>query len=103
MEICMIGTGYVGLVTGTCFAEMGHHVWCVDSDEGKINNLRSGILPSYEPGLQELVVKNSREGQLSFTTDMRTVLEQVLFCCIAVGTLPSEDGSADLSYIFNWF
>jgi len=101
MEICMIGTGYVGLVTGACFAEMGHHVWCVDLDQGKINNLRSEILPIYEPGLKELVVKNSREGRLSFTTDTKTGLEQALFCFIAVGTPPCEDGSADLSYIFN--
>ena len=101
MEICMIGTGYVGLVTGTCFAQMGHYVWCVDLDEGKINNLRSGILPIYEPGLQELVVKNSREGRLSFTTDIKRGIEQALFCFIAVGTPQREDGSADLSYIFS--
>lgn len=101
MEICMIGTGYVGLVTGTCFAEMGHHVWCVDLDQGKINNLRTGILPIYEPGLKELVEKNSKEGRLFFTTDIKTGLEQALFCFIAVGTPPSTDGSADLSYIFN--
>lgn len=101
MKICMVGTGYVGLVTGTCFAEMGHHVWCVDLDEGKMNNLRSGILPIYEPGLKELVVKNSGEGRLSFTTDITTGLEQALFCFIAVGTPTCEDGSADLSYLFN--
>ena len=101
MEVCMIGTGYVGLVTGACFAEMGHHVRCVDLDQGKINNLISGILPIYEPGLKELVIKNSREGRLSFTTDIKTGLEQALFCFIAVGTPSSTDGSADLSYIFN--
>jgi len=101
MEICMIGTGYVGLVTGACFAEVGHHVWCIDLDQGKINNLRSGILPIYEPGLKELVVKNSQEGRLSFTTDIKTGLKQALFCFIAVGTPQCADGSADLSYIFN--
>ena len=101
MEICMIGTGYVGLVTGACFAEMGNHVWCVDLDQDKVNNLNSGILPIYEPGLKEVVVKNSQEGRLSFTTDIKTGLKEALFCFIAVGTPPSKDGSADLSYIFN--
>ena len=101
MEICMIGTGYVGLVTGTCFAEMGHHVLCVDLDERKINNLRIGILPIYEPGLKELVATNSQEGRLCFTTDVATGLKQALFCFIAVGTPPLEDGSADLSCVFN--
>ena len=101
MEICMIGTGYVGLVTGTCFAEMGHSVCCVDQDQGKINNLRLGVLPIYEPGLKELVERNSKEARLSFTTDIKIGLEQALFCFIAVGTPQGTDGSADLAYVFN--
>ena len=101
MKICMIGTGYVGLVTGACFAEMGNHVRCVDLDEGKINHLSSGLVPIYEPGLKEIVVRNSQEGRLSFTTDIRSGLEEALFCFIAVGTPPGDDGSADLSYIIN--
>jgi len=101
MKICMIGTGYVGLVTGTCFAEMGNYVWCVDLNQRKINNLRVGILPIYEPGLKELVEKNDQEGRLCFTTDINTGLKQAQVCFIAVGTPRLEDGSADLSYIFN--
>lgn len=100
MKICMIGTGYVGLVTGACFAEMGHHVSCVDENQEKINTLRSGILPIYEPGLEYIVQKNSKEGRISFTTDSKIGLEQALFCFIAVGTPQCGDGSADLYYIF---
>ena len=100
MKICMIGTGYVGLVTGACFAEMGHHVSCVDENQEKINTLRSGILPIYEPGLEYIVQKNSKEGRISFTTDSKIGLEQALFCFISVGTPQCDDGSADLSYIF---
>ncbi|WP_378953208.1 UDP-glucose dehydrogenase family protein [Pelosinus sp. sgz500959] len=101
MKICIIGTGYVGLVTGACFAEMSNLVWCIDHDQEKINQLKSGVVPIYEPGLKELVEKNSQEGRLYFTTDIQTGLEQALFCFIAVGTPQSADGSADLSYIFN--
>lgn len=101
MKICMIGIGYVGLVTGACLADLGHHVWCVDLDQGKINNIKSGIIPIYELGLKELVKKNSQEGRLYFTTDIKIGLEEALFCFVTVGTPPSEDGAADLSYIFN--
>lgn len=101
MNICVVGTGYVGLVTGTCFAEMGNHVCCVDIDEQKINKMKSGHIPIYEPGLQELVVKNYADGRLTFTTNIQDALENALFCFIAVGTPPGEDGSADTSYVLN--
>jgi UDPglucose 6-dehydrogenase len=96
----MVGTGYVGLVTGACFADMGNEVWCVDVDEEKISNLKDAILPIYEPGLQELVERNLKEGRLRFTTEIKAGIEDALFCFITVGTPPCEDGSADLSYIF---
>ncbi len=99
MNICVIGTGYVGLVTGTCFADFGVHVTCVDKDLSKIEALNRGEIPIYEPGLEELVAKNSREGRLHFTTDLKSALESALVVFIAVGTPPKEDGSADLSYI----
>jgi UDPglucose 6-dehydrogenase len=99
MNICVIGTGYVGLVTGTCFADFGVNVTCVDKDAAKIEALKRGVIPIYEPGLEELVGKNSKEGRLSFTTDLKSALESALVVFIAVGTPPKEDGSADLSYI----
>ncbi|HVG30206.1 MAG TPA: UDP-glucose/GDP-mannose dehydrogenase family protein [Pyrinomonadaceae bacterium] len=99
MHIAVIGTGYVGLVTGACFAEFGVNVTCVDVDERKIADLRDGKLPIYEPGLDQLVAKNSQAGRLSFTTDLKTAVEQALVIFLAVGTPPSEDGSADLRYV----
>lgn len=100
MKICMVGAGYVGLVTGVCFANMGNEVWCVDVDEVKINNLKAAILPIYEPGLQELVESNLKEGRLHFSTAIIQGIEDAQFCFIAVGTPPLEDGSANLSHIF---
>ena len=99
MHIAVIGTGYVGLVTGACFAEFGVDVTCVDIDEAKIASLREGRVPIYEPGLDDLVAKNSRAGRLSFTTDIREAVEQSLVVFLAVGTPPREDGSADLQFI----
>jgi UDPglucose 6-dehydrogenase len=101
MKIAVVGTGYVGLVTGTCFAEMGTDVSCVDIDENKIDRLRRGELPIYEPGLDDMVARNVEAGRLHFTTDIREVVNtvDVLFC--AVGTPPGEDGSADLSHVLS--
>ncbi len=99
MKVCMIGTGYVGLVSGTCFAEIGHKVMCVDNDEEKINILKKGGIPIYEPGLDELVKKNMRAGRLSFTTSIKEGVEKSLFLFIAVGTPPKEDGEPDLSSV----
>lgn len=99
MEIAVVGTGYVGLVTGTCFAEMGHTVTCVDIDTGKIEGLKKGILPIYEPGLEEMVAENFREGRLRFTTSLQEAAQSANVFFIAVGTPPGEDGSADLQYV----
>lgn len=99
MKICMIGTGYVGLVSGTCFAEIGHDVICVDNDEKKIEILNKGGLPIYEPGLEELIAKNVKAGRLRFTTSIREGVKNSLFLFIAVGTPPKEDGEPDLSQI----
>ena len=99
MNIAIVGTGYVGLVSGTCFAEMGVHVTCVDVNEEKINALVSGQIPIYEPGLDEMVLRNYREGRLNFTTDLTSVLDDVDIVFSAVGTPPDEDGSADLQYV----
>ncbi len=99
MNIAIVGTGYVGLVSGTCFAEMGVNVTCVDVDRNKINSLLEGKVPIYEPGLDEMVLRNSREGRLHFTTDLASVLDKVEIVFSAVGTPPDEDGSADLSYV----
>ncbi|MBI5682100.1 MAG: UDP-glucose/GDP-mannose dehydrogenase family protein [Deltaproteobacteria bacterium] len=99
MNICVVGTGYVGLVTGTCFAEFGVNVTCVDKDKGKIDMLKIGKVPIYEPGLEELVAKNTREGRLSFSTDLAEGIKKSLVIFIAVGTPPKEDGSADLQYV----
>lgn len=99
MNIAIVGTGYVGLVSGTCFAEMGVNVTCVDVDKEKINALLQGRVPIYEPGLDEMVLRNHREGRLNFTTDITTCLNNVEIVFSAVGTPPDEDGSADLSYV----
>ena len=99
MHIAIIGTGYVGLVTGTCFAEFGVEVTCVDKDEGKITPLLEGKIPIYEPGLEELVKKNINDGRLRFTTDLKEGVKDALAVFIAVGTPPREDGSADLSHV----
>jgi UDPglucose 6-dehydrogenase len=101
MKIAIVGTGYVGLVTGTCFAEMGTDVYCVDIDTKKIGNLKNGIIPIYEPGLEELVLKNQRNGRLNFTTELTDVLDKVDILFSAVGTPPDEDGSADLKYVLD--
>lgn len=99
MNIAIVGTGYVGLVTGACFAEMGVTVYCVDIDVNKIENLKQGIIPIYEPGLEEIVQRNIAAERLHFTTDLTTCLDQVEVIFSAVGTPPDEDGSADLKYV----
>lgn len=99
MNISVIGTGYVGLVTGTCFAEMGHNVICVDIDEKKISNLKNGIMPIYEPGLEEMVIKNVNENRLHFTTDIKEASEKSTIHFIAVGTPPGADDAADLRFV----
>ena len=99
MNIAIVGTGYVGLVSGTCFADTGANVTCVDVDAKKIERLKQGDIPIYEPGLDELVVKNVKAGRLKFTTDLASVLNNQEIVFSAVGTPPDEDGSADLSYV----
>ena len=99
MNIAIVGTGYVGLVSGACFSEMGINVTCVDIDEKKIQKLKDGIMPIYEPGLDELVERNVKAGRLHFVTDLRTCLNDVEVVFSAVGTPPDEDGSADLKYV----
>jgi len=99
MNLTVIGTGYVGLVTGTCFAEMGHSVTCVDVDSRKVENLKKGVLPIYEPGLDGMVERNAREGRLTFTTSLPEAMQSSDVFFIAVGTPPGEDGSADLQYV----
>jgi len=101
MRIAIVGTGYVGLVTGACFAEMGTEVFCVDIDKRKIDSLKDGVIPIYEPGLEELVLKNYRNGRLHFTTELTEVLDKVDVLFSAVGTPPDEDGSADLRYVLD--
>ncbi len=99
MHIAVVGTGYVGLVTGACFAEFGVDVTCVDVDSEKIANLTAGVIPIYEPGLEHLVAKNSHAGRLRFTTDIGQAVEQALVIFLAVGTPPRPDGSPDLSFV----
>ncbi len=99
MKIAVVGTGYVGLVTGTCFSDMGNDVWCVDVVEEKIENLKKGIIPIYEPGLDGMVVRNYELGHLKFTTNINEALEKANIAFIAVGTPMGEDGSADLQYV----
>jgi UDPglucose 6-dehydrogenase len=99
MHVAVIGSGYVGLVTGACFAEFGVDVTCVDVDREKIARLSDGIIPIYEPGLEQLVAKNTQAGRLQFTTDLKAAVERALVIFLAVGTPPRDDGSADLSFI----
>jgi UDPglucose 6-dehydrogenase len=99
MNICMIGTGYVGLVTGACLADFGMNVVCVDKDADKIAALQRGEIPIYEPGLEEVVSRNERAGRLRFTTDLKTGIEEALAIFIAVGTPPRPDGSPDLTFV----
>ena len=101
MNIAVVGTGYVGLVSGACFADMGVHVACIDIDEQKIENLKNGIVPIYEPGLDGMVKRNVEAGRLKFSTSLKEVLNEVTIVFSAVGTPPDEDGSADLKYVLN--
>ncbi len=101
MNVVVAGTGYVGLVTGTCFAEIGNTVTCVDIDELKIENLNKGIIPIYEPGLDELVERNVAAGRLRFTTSLAEAMEHATVCFVAVGTPSADDGSANLEYVFD--
>src|SRR5437879_4296305 len=96
MKLCVVGTGYVGLVAGTCFAEGGNDVICIDNVAEKIEALRRGVVPIYEPGLAELIRRNVSEGRLSFSTDLADAVRRSIVCFIAVGTPSGEDGSADL-------
>lgn len=99
MKIAIVGTGYVGLVSGTCFSEMGVDVTCVDIDRDKVERLKEGVIPIYEPGLEDMVHRNVLAGRLHFTTDLREVLDDVEVVFSAVGTPPDEDGAADLKYV----
>ena len=101
MKICMIGTGYVGLVSGACFADLGNTVWCVDKDKNKIDILNNNKIPIYEPGLREIVSKNYNSKRLKFTTDFSLAIKNSDIVFICVGTPTSNDGSADLKYVFN--
>ena len=99
MKVTIFGTGYVGLVTGACLAEMGNHVVCVDIDQVKVARLEQGEIPIFEPGLEPIVRRNHANGQLEFTTDAATAIAHAQIIFIAVGTPPDEDGSADLQYV----
>jgi UDPglucose 6-dehydrogenase len=101
MKIAVVGTGYVGLVTGTCLAEVGTDVSCIDIDEKKIEGLKNGVMPIYEPGLEEMVVRNFKKGKLHFTTSLAEGIKDADVAFIAVGTPPDEDGSADLKYVLS--
>ena len=101
MKICVVGTGYVGLVTATCFAEKGNSVCCIDIDKTKIENLKKGIIPIYEPGLEDMVKNNFEAGRLTFSTDVAIGLKNARLCFIAVGTPPANDGSADLNQVMS--
>ncbi|HNA58626.1 MAG TPA: 2-dehydropantoate 2-reductase N-terminal domain-containing protein, partial [Chitinophagales bacterium] len=99
MKISVIGTGYVGLVTGTCFAETGNHVICVDIDATKVQRMQQGEIPIYEPGLETIFHRNIRQGNLQFTTDLKSAVEATDIIFLALPTPPNEDGSADLKYV----
>src|SRR5204863_10172114 len=99
MNITVIGTGYVGLVAGSCFAESGNDVWCVDNDLDKVDKLKKGLIPIYEPGLPEIVQRNVREERLTFTTDLDAAVKKSFVIFIAVGTPPLPNGGADLSAV----
>lgn len=101
MKICVIGTGYVGLVAGTCLAEMGNNVICVDNDTKKLAQLEQGIIPIYEPGLEELILTNVEQGRLTFSNNLDMAVKNSLLCFIAVGTPQGQDGAADLSAVYN--
>ena len=101
MDLCIVGTGYVGLVTAACFAEMGNQVICVDINKDVIANLKQGKVHIFEPGLEEIVKRNTKEGRLDFTTDIKKGIELGLFIFICVGTPPKEDGSCDMSYVYS--
>lgn len=101
MNIAIVGTGYVGLVTGTCFAETGANVYCIDTNADKIEGLKKGIIPIYEPGLEDMVLRNVKAGRLHFSTSLIECLDEVSIVFCAVGTPPNEDGSADLSYVLD--
>ncbi|MGG9961974.1 UDP-glucose dehydrogenase family protein [Ferruginibacter sp. SUN106] len=101
MKIAIVGSGYVGLVTGACFSEVGIDVVCVDIDRKKIDNLNNGVIPIYEPGLEEMLLRNMKKGRLSFTTNIATAIKDCEVLFIAVGTPPDEDGSADLKYVLS--
>ncbi len=101
MKICVIGTGYVGLVAGACLAEMGNTVTCVDKDKIKLEKLQNGIIPIFEPGLEELIISNVKEKRLTFSSDLTSAVKNSLICFIAVGTPQGNDGSADLSSVYN--
>ncbi|TFG44986.1 MAG: UDP-glucose/GDP-mannose dehydrogenase family protein [Candidatus Brocadiia bacterium] len=101
MNISIVGTGYVGLVSGACFAELGATVHCIDTNKEKIDKLNSGLIPIYEPGLEDLVLRNKKAGRLIFSTDLAESLDEVEILFIAVGTPPGEDGSADLSHVLS--
>src|SRR5215208_1331224 len=99
MKIAVVGTGYVGLVTGTCLAETGNTVTCVDIDENKVNRLKEGKMPIYEPGLEKLFERNIKEERLYFTTNLAEGIKEAQFIFLALPTPPGEDGSADLRYV----
>ena len=102
MKLCMIGTGYVGLVSGVCFSDLGNDVICVDKDSNKINNLKQGIIPIYEPGLEELVLKNFKNNRLKFTTNLKEAIlkSDIIFICVGTPT-KKNSSAADLTQVYN--